>query len=370
MKSNLLFYTFRYERALLLMLGLWILLLFTHGSFAHSTLLLWALLIILAAILTVMVTGIFSVVKHADILADKLGEPYGTLILTLSVISIEVAMIIMLMLFNTAEPQLARDTMYSVVMISLNGFAGLSLFWGGLKHKVQHYNLHGANAYLAALIPLTLICLVLPNFTVTGTLAAFSALDSIVIIVVCILLYAVFLTMQTMTHTSFFQHESYEEEQVIAGSDHAATRCGYHVVMLLIGIVLMMLLSKQLSTYLDLTIVQLGWPHALVGLIIALIVLMPEGYSSVKAAGKNELQRSVNLCMGSALATICLTVPSVLIICLIFNHTIILGLDKVNALLLVLTMLVSLTTYSSRQTSFFNGAVHLSLFVIYFLVYL
>lgn len=362
-------YTCQHEKRTLLMLLLSVVMLFAHSILAPGLLSLAVLMSLLCLILAVMWAGIFSVVRHADHLAEILGEPYGTLILTLSVISIEVMMIIMLMIFGKPEPTLARDTVYSVFMIAVNGFVGLSLFWGGIKHKMQNYNLHGANAYLSALIPLVIISLVLPNFTSRGSLASFSTADSFVIIAICVLLYVVFLTMQTMTHPGFFRHDLSAPKIETAEEKEMSHNISYHVCLLLAGIVLMLVLAKQMTGYLEVVIYTLAWPKALVGLIIALLILMPEGYSAVCAARQNEIQRSVNLCMGSALATVCLTVPSVLVICLLMHQKIILGLDPVNTVLLVLTLFVSTTTFTSRQTNFLNGAVHLSLFAVYLLVF-
>ncbi|MFZ9035494.1 MAG: calcium:proton antiporter [Francisellaceae bacterium] len=315
-------------------------------------------------IFVVMLICSFNVVKQADWLAERFGEPYGTLILTLAVISIEVALIITVMLAGKGEPTLARDTMFAVIMIAINGFAGLSLLTGGIKHYTQMYNIEGASAYLAVLIPLATICLILPNYTVSTTLSTLSNFQSVIVIIICVALYATFLVKQTITHKDYFQFSIDREED----PHHPEGRISYHVICLLAGLMVMILLSKYLAAYLQHNIEDAGLPRPLVGFIIAMLVLMPEGVSAIQSAYKNRLQRSINLCMGSALATICLTVPSVLIISLFIGQPLILGLQSSSLLLLVLTFFSSVITFSTRRTSVLNGVVHLSIFMVYFVL--
>ncbi|WP_116964111.1 calcium:proton antiporter [Fastidiosibacter lacustris] len=316
-------------------------------------------------IFCVMLICAFNVVKHADRLAHKFGEPYGTIILTLSVISIEVALIITMMLIGKGDSTLARDTMFAVIMIAVNGFAGLSLLTGGIKHNTQMYNIEGASIYISLLILLLSICLILPNYTVATDAGTFNLSQSIIVIVVCVILYANFLVMQTITHSDYFQFSLDHKSQ--QGEQHSSMRsvC-YHVTLLLIGLIVMIALSKNLGTFLEYSIQEAGLPSKLGGFIIALLVLTPEGVSAIQAAYKNQLQRSINLCMGSAVATICLTVPSVIVINLILGHPLILGLNSTSIVILMLTFFISLITFTSRRTSVFNGVVLLTVFAIYF----
>ena len=328
----------------------------------------WVVLSLLTLIFITMLMGVFKVVKHADVLAERFGEPYGTLILTLSVIIVEVMLIITMMLVGKASPTLARDTMLSVLMIAVNGFAGFSLFVGGLRHRTQQYNLQGANAYLAVLIPLAIVCLIMPNHTMTAAVGEFSSMNAVAVMLICILLYATFMVMQTVTHTDFFKMSNLHITESNDAEHCSANSITFHVIFLVAGLISMILLSKQLATYLDFSLVQIGLPHAMGGFLIALLILMPEGYSAVQAAYQNDLQRAVNLCLGSALATICLTVPAVLSICLLLNQSIVLGLKSADAILMWLTLILSLSTFSGQKTNFLNGAVHLSVFIIYLVV--
>lgn len=315
-------------------------------------------------IFAVMLVCAFNVVKHADWLAEKFGEPYGTLILTLSVISIEVALIITMMLIGKGDPTLARDTMFAVIMIAVNGFAGLSLLTGGIKHNTQMYNTEGASIYISLLILLLTVCLILPNYTVATDAGTFNLSQSVIVIIVCVILYAVFLVKQTVTHKDYFQYTqddaSNEEHHSPIGS------VLFHVIMLLLGLIVMIALSKNLASFLEFSIQEAGLPSKLGGFIIALLVLTPEGVSAIQAAYKNQLQRSINLCMGSAVATICLTVPSVLVISLVLGQPLILGLNSTSIVIMVLTFLIALVTFTSRRTSVFNGMVLLSVFIVYF----
>lgn len=318
-------------------------------------------------IFIIMLSCAFNVVRHADWLAEKFGEPYGTLILTLAVISIEVVLIVTMMLIGKGDPTLARDTMFAVIMIAINGFAGFSLLTGGIKHRTQMYNIEGASAYLAVLIPLITLCLILPNYTTATSVGTFDLAQSIIVIIVCIILYGTFLIKQTITHRDYFKFSldrSEEEKQQELQSPIGSAF--YHISMLVVGLIIMIALSKNLAEFLEFSIQEAGLPSKLGGFIIALLVLAPEGVSAIQAAYKNQLQRSINLCMGSAVATICLTVPSVLTISLFINQKLILGLNATAVVLIVLTFFISLVTFTSRRTSVLNGMVLLSVFAVYF----
>lgn len=319
----------------------------------------------------VMVWAAFGVVRHADALAELLGEPYGTLILTLAVIGIEVALISAVMLSGEASPTLARDTMHAVVMIVLNGLVGGALLIGGLIHREQDYNLQGARSFVAVLLPLAVISLILPKFTVSTDTPTFSPLQEAFFAGTAVLLYAVFLGVQTGRHRGFFQEPPAGSTGRAAPRDHggrALRSLPYHAVLLALTLVPIVLLSKRLATLVDYGIVRAGAPIALGGVIIALMVLAPEGLAALRAARANHLQRSVNLLLGSALATIGLTVPAALVIGLTIGQPVILGLDDASAVLLVLTLLMSALTFGGVRTNVLQGAVHLVLFLAYLML--
>lgn len=309
----------------------------------------------------------FTVVRHADCLAIKLGEPYGTLILTLSVISIEVVMIAAVMLTGADNPVLARDTMFAVLMIVLNGMVGFTLLLGGVRHHEQDYNLQGANAFLSVLVPLGVLTLVLPRFTESTEDASASPVLAVFLILSCLVLYAIFLSIQTMRHRPFFTQPDMARD----GHDHhhfVIRSIGYHAWFLVLSMLPIVLLSKSMAKVIDHGIAVAGAPAALGGFLVAFLVLAPEGLGASKAALANQLQRTMNICLGSALATVCLTVPAVLIISLATGKTVELGLGNVNLILLLLTLAVSIINFGSGRTNILQGAVHLLLFLAYLVV--
>ncbi|WP_417783358.1 calcium:proton antiporter [Terasakiella pusilla] len=318
----------------------------------------------------VVLYAAFGVVHHAEKVAHRLGEPYGTLLLTFSVTGIEVALIATVMLTGEASPTLTRDTMLAVLMIVLNGFVGLALLLGGFMHKEQSYNLQGANAFLAVIIPLAVIALVLPRFTVSTSDPTFSTSQSVVISIATVLLYFVFISVQTFRHRGYFQEPVAEVPSVVEeGQEQASLKATvFHALVLFASILVIVFLSKRLAVFVDFGVSQHQLPISLGGVIIALIVLTPEGLSALNAARKNALQRSVNLLMGSALATIGLSVPIMLFIGLSVDQKVILGLDSVQMILLLLTLLMSALTFGGARTGVLHGAVHLVLFITYILL--
>jgi len=325
----------------------------------------------LGGLFIVMLWCAFSVVRHAESLATILGEPYGTLILTLSVIGIEVAVIAAIMIAGTDKPTLARDTMFSVLMLVLNGLVGLCLIVGGLRHRNQLYNLQGANAYLAVLLPLAVLSLVLPSYSPSAPGGELSPLQMVFLIALSIILYLIFLAVQTITHSDIFQQPK-ESEQGSVESDNTGHHhqfviktVPYHTVGLIAALLPIVLLSKILATYVNFGIAMSGAPLALGGFLVAALILTPEALSAIQAARDDQLQRSVNIALGSALATIGLTIPAVLTISAITGEGIVLGLGASDVVLLILTLAVSLVTFISQRTNFLQGAVHLALFATY-----
>jgi Ca2+:H+ antiporter len=310
-----------------------------------------------------------SVVRHADVLAVKCGEPYGTLILTLSAITIEVMMISAAVLHGANNPTLARDMMFAVVMIALNGLVGLSLLLGGLRHREQHYNLQGTNAYLNTIMVLAVLGLVLPNYTTSMSGPKFSTVQEIFLVVTSLSLYAIFLLIQTKRHSEYFM----ESASVTANSDaehhqmqmRSAT---YHCVMLFLYLIAVIVLAEKFAIPLDNAIERFGMPQAFGGAIVAGLVLAPEALSGINAAMRNQLQRSVNILQGSVLASIGLTIPAVLIIGMITHRSVTLGIEGGNLPLLLLTLAVSVVSFGSGKTNVLQGCIHLLLFAVFLLL--
>jgi Ca2+:H+ antiporter len=319
-----------------------------------------------------MLWGAFGVVRHADCLAEILGEPYGTLILTLAVIVIEVSLISAIMVLGENEPTLARDTMFAVLMIILNAMVGLALLLGGLRYGEQHYNLQGAKAFLAVLVPLAVLTLVLPMFTTSTELPEFTPAQAIFFAAMTVILYGVFLLIQTVRHRNQFMqpgartapHDALAHDETAHEHGHHEIRSApYHAVLLILTMLPVVLLAKKLAAFVDYGIETMAAPAALGGLIVAILVLAPEGLGALRAALANRLQRAVNILLGSALATISLTVPAVLLIGLVTGRSVELGLDPVEMIMLLLTLAVSTLTFTGGRTNILQGAIHLVLFV-------
>ncbi len=323
----------------------------------------------------------FSVVRHADCLAELLGEPLGTLILTLAVTGIEVSLIGTIMLHGNNEPTLARDTMFAVLMIILNGMVGLVLLLGAIRYREQHYNLQGAKAFLAVILPLAVLTLILPDVTLSAGVPAFTPPQAGFFATMTIILYGVFLSVQTVRHRNLFMEPrtrarrqappnplAPDEDSHRGHGDHQVHSLPFHAVLLILAILPVVLLSKKLAVFVDYGIEILRAPTALGGIIIALLVLAPEGVGALRAALANRLQRSVNILLGSALATIGLTAPAVLAIGLVIERSVELGLAQVELVLLLLTLAVSMLTLTGGRTNVLQGAVHLALFLAFLML--
>jgi len=325
-----------------------------------------ALAVVFLWLLGAVLWSAISVVRHADCLAVKCGEPYGTLILTLSAISIEVVMISAAMLHGANNPTLARDMMFAVVMIALNGLIGFSLLLGGLRYREQVYNLQGASAYLNTIMVLAVFGLVLPNFTTSLSGPRLSTVQEVFLATTSLGLYSIFLLIQTTRHTTYFLgHQQAEAPPEHEESPHSI---GYHVALLFLYLLVVIALAEKFAVPLDNLIEKFGMPQALAGAIVASLVLAPEALSGIDAARKNQLQRSVNILHGSVLATIGLTIPAVLIIGMLSQRQVTLGIEGGNLPLLLLTLAVSVVTFMSGRTNVLQGCIHLMLFAVFILL--
>jgi Ca2+:H+ antiporter len=327
---------------------------------------------VLAWLFAAILLSAVAVVRHAEGLAVKLGEPLGTLVLTLSVVGIEVMMIGGVMSTGPGNTAVARDAMFAVVMIVLNGMVGACLLLGGLRYHEQTYNLQGANSFLAVIVPLSVLGLVLPNFTVSSPGPTLSPLHSTLLIVMSVGLYGVFLAIQTSRHREYFVLPAAAGTSIGGGAadhpGHAAHSVAYHAPLLPAYMVPVAILAKKIAVPIDYGIHVLEAPPALGGLVVSVLVLCPESVASVRAALANQLQRSVNLLLGSVLASISLTIPAALTIGFLMGQTIVLGLDAVDTVLLLLTLGVSTLTFVSVRTNVLQGAIHLLLFVAYLML--
>ena len=309
----------------------------------------------------VVLASALAVVRHADHVAEILGEPYGTLVLTLSVTAIEVMSISAVMLHGANNPTLVRDTLFSIVMILLGGVVGAALLLGGWRHREQHYNLQGANAYLGVIIPLAVLTLTLANFTTTTPGPTLSTAQQIFLLLVCCGLYIAFLAVQTGRHRGYFTSDGADETPPPA-LPHARAALSWHVILLIAYVLPVVFLAEQLAHPIDYLIETLALPAALGGVIIALLVATPEAIGAIRAAMANRLQRSINISLGSVLSTTGLTVPAMLVVSHVTHREIYFGLNGANDVILLLTLAVSVVTFASGRTNVLQGAVHVILF--------
>jgi Ca2+:H+ antiporter len=325
------------------------------------------LILLFAVLLTVLLGASLAVVRHADQLAARLGEPYGTMVLTLSVTTIEVATITAVMLHGNNNPTLARDTLIAVIMIILNGMVGLSLLVGGWRYREQHYNLQGANAYLGLIIPLSVLSLILPDYTVTTAGPTLSAAQEIFLILVSVGLYAAFVLLQANRHSAFFTvaSEAVEPEDEPHSAAHIPGSTLRSALLLLAYLLPVVYLAEKLAVPIDYVIETLQAPAAFGGVIVAVLVATPEAISAVRAAAGNHVQRSVNIFLGSVLSTIGLTIPAMLVISHLTGHAIELGVQHTDIVMVLLTLATSVVTFSSGRTNVLQGGVHLLLFAAY-----
>jgi Ca2+:H+ antiporter len=326
------------------------------------------LVLTLAALL--LGAAVFASVHHAEIIALRVGEPFGSIVLAIAVTVIEVALIVSIMLAAKAGSEtLARDTVFATVMIVLNGIVGLCLLLGGARHHVQSFQTEASAAALSVLGTLAVITLVLPNYTVAAPGPVFSLSQLVFVSAVSIVLYCVFLFVQTIRHRDYFLADVAEPEGAgdrnMHGAKPSARTAQISLALLCLALAAVVLLAKTLSPALESAVAAAGLPKAFVGVVIAAIVLFPEGMAAVAAAKLNRLQTSLNLALGSAMATIGLTIPIVSIAAIMLKQPLTLGLAPAETVLLLLTLFISTVTLATGRTTILQGAVHLVIFAVF-----
>jgi Ca2+:H+ antiporter len=320
--------------------------------------------LVFAAVLLVVLFGtVFAAVHHAEVIAQRIGEPYGTLLLTLAVTVIEVALIATIMLGEKPVPTLARDTVFAVVMIVCNGLVGICILVGGLRYREQDVQVTGSSIYLSVLFVLATITLIMPNYTLTAAGPVYSAAQLGFVSVVTLILYGVFLYTQTIRHRDYFINEAAGDADVGA---HVTNRLfGLSIVLLLVSLLAVVLLSKKFSLVVDFATARIGAPPAFAGVLVALLILLPESVAAIGAARKNDLQKSINLALGSSLATIGLTIPAVAVAAFALDKQLVLGLNPQELVLLLLTFILSMLTFGTGRTNILFGLVHLVVFAVF-----
>ena len=318
---------------------------------------------VLAVLLAAVLLGnVIAAVHHAEVIALRIGEPYGTLVLALAVTVIEVGMIVVLMTGAEPNPALMRDSIHAVVMLVLHGLAGLCIVVCALYHREPEFHVAGANAFLAVLIPMAVLVLVMPNYVASAPGPFYSNLQLVFVSVVCLVLYGAFLFVQTGWHRAYFQP--------IGDDDEFPERPSARVVLassglLPVALVSVVLLAKSLTPTLGAALAAVDAPVAVVGIVIAAIVLLPESVAAVRAAARNRLQSSLNLALGSGVASIGLTVPTVAVLSRFIDQPLELGISPSNSVLMALGALIAVITYGTGRTNVLAGVVHLVLLAAY-----
>jgi Ca2+:H+ antiporter len=321
--------------------------------------------LIAAAAGVVLFGTVFAAVYHAEVIAHRIGEPYGTLVLALAVTVIETALIVSVMIAAPAESTgLARDTVFAAVMIVCNGIVGLCLLMGGARYHEQGFQVQGASSALAVLTALTSLTLILPNYAAAELGPQYSTSQLVFAGLVSLVLYSSFIFIQTLRHRDYFLpvQAGNEEAHAPPPSDRAAV---LSVGLLLVSLVAIVGLAKILTPTVEAGITYLGVPKAVVGIVIATLVLLPEALAAARAAFGNRLQTSLNLALGSALATIGLTIPAVAVVSIMLRQPLELGLDATDQVLLALTLLLGMITLGTGRTTVLQGIVHLVIFAVF-----
>jgi Ca2+:H+ antiporter len=319
----------------------------------------------------VILNAAFSVVRHAEVLAYIFGEPYGTMILTFSAVTVEVIMVAAMMLHADEDPTLARDTIFATIMILLNGLIGIVMLVGGLKYGEQKYNLKSSNSFFSMILGLVGLGMFIPNLISPGFYFTFE----IFLIITSLLLYAFFIRMQSREQSYHFTFANVPQSERLAvgqkNSHESGQGAAYHILFLLLTIVSISVLAEYLSITIDDGIAKLNLPDALAAIIVSIIIISPEGLTAIRAGLNNDMQRVINISLGSVLSTISLTIPAVLLVGLITSKNVVLGLSPVQSGLVIISLLVGMLSCKEGETNALQGFIHVILFVTFiFLIFL
>jgi Ca2+:H+ antiporter len=307
--------------------------------------------------------SVFSAVHHAEVISLRIGEPFSTLVLALAVTIIEVALIVSIMLADPGgEPTLARDTVFAEIMIILTGMIGVSTLIGGLKYREQVFGIQGVSSVLTILLAMSVLTLILPNYTETVPGPVYSKSQLILVSIITLVLYVIFVVFQNIKHRAYFLSDK-DEAVPFSRPDKHSTAAS--MVLLLLSLTAVVLIAKKLSPSLDRLVESAGAPKSLVGVIIACIVLLPEALSAIRATSRNDLQKSLNFSLGSALASIGLTIPTVAIVSIYKGIPLMLGIDIKSTVLFVLTLFVIALSLRTGKTNGVEGVVLLVILAVY-----
>ena len=325
--------------------------------------------VLFLVVFTVIIYAALGVVHHAELLAYKFGEPYGTMILTLSAVTVEIIMIASMMTHGDSDPAIARDTIFSTLMILLNGLTGLIMLIGGLKYGEQKYNIKSTNSFFSMIFGIVGIGLFLPLVIPEVSYGMYE----IFLVIICLLLYIFFLRMQSKEHNYYFKFEgakkniSGEHEHLPAKKDISTF---YNFLMLVATIAAISILAESLSVFVDDGIEKLHLPPAAAGLIIAIIIVSPEGLTAIRAGLHDDMQRVINISLGSMLSTVSLTIPAVLIVGLLVSQDVMLGLTPLQSVMVIVSLLVGILSCKDGESNALQGFIHFILFITFvFLIF-
>ena len=317
-----------------------------------------------------LVGSVLAAVHHAEVVAHRVGEPFGSLVLAVAVTVIEVGLIVTLMLGGgEAAGSYARDTVFAAVMITLNGIVGIALLVGAARHHTVSFNAEGSGSALSTVVVLASLTMVLPGFTVSAAGLAYTGTQLGFVAVVSLLLYAAFVVTQTGRHRDFFLPVPAEPDRPVPAEAHADPPTGRESLvsagLLVLSLVSVVGLAKLLSPTIESVVAGLGFPYTVVGVVIALLVLAPESIAAVRNARRDRVQISLNLALGSAMASIGLTIPAVAVASWWIEGPLTLGLEPLQIVLLAITVALSTLTLAQGRATVLQGVVHLSVLAAY-----
>lgn len=308
-----------------------------------------------------LIAGVMAAVHHAEVVAHKVGEPFGTIILAIAVTLLEASIIVSLMTTGGAGAETyARDTLFAAVMLILNGILGISMLVGALKFREQFFETKSVTIALVALVSILVLTLVLPNFTTSVAGPTYSDPQLITVGICCLVIYASFVFTQTVRHRKYFLAESPGEERPVTRIEAIVS-----LILLLVSLGAVIFLAKKLSPVIEASVVEAGLPTALVGIAIAAVILLPEGVAALRAAGRNQYQISINLALGSALASVGLSIPTVVVICTMLDLPLVLGLENKHMVLLGLSVFTVMLSLNKGRTNGLYAVVLLVNLVMY-----